>query len=78
MKDLIRTFDNLPFIIKLILAFPIIDGIAYGIYRIAKGIDKNDPLILIAGIIWIVAGATILWVIDLISVIIYGSVKFLA
>ncbi len=78
MRDLVKTFDGLPFIVKIILALPFIDGIAYGIYRIAKGIDKNDVLLIVVGIIWIVVGATILWVIDLISVILYGNVKFLA
>ncbi len=78
MKDLVKAFDGLPFIVKLILSLPIIDGIAYGIYRIAKGLDRKDTVMIIAGIIWIFVGATILWVIDLISVILYKKVVLFA
>ena len=78
MKDLVKAYDGFPWILKLILALPGIDGIAYGIYRIAKGLDKNDMVMVIVGIIWLVAGAAILWIIDLISVIIYGKVVFIA
>ncbi len=78
MKELVKAFDDLPWIIKLILAFPVIDGIAYGIYRIAKGIDRNDMTILIAGIIWILVGWAILWIIDLITVIFRGKVTVFA
>jgi hypothetical protein len=78
MKDLVKAYDGLPFLIKLILALPGIDGIAYGIYRIAKGIDKKDNVMLLVGILWIVLGIFILWVIDLVSVLMYGRVKFFA
>jgi hypothetical protein len=71
MKDYIKFIDNLPFIVKLIFALPGIDGIIYGIYRIAKGR-------LILGIIWIFVGAAILWIIDLYSVIRYGKIKYFA
>ena len=78
MKDIVKFFDNLPWIVKLILAFPFIDGIAYGIYRIAKGLDKNDMLMVIAGIVWILVGWAILWIIDLVTVILHGKVTVFA
>lgn len=78
MKQTIKAFDHLPFLVKLILALPIIDGIAYGYYRIAKGIDRNDMVMLIAGIVWLLIGGFILWIIDLISVILYKKVVLLA
>ncbi len=78
MKSIVNAFDELPWILKLILALPFIDGIAYGIYRIAKGIDRNDLAILIAGIVWIFIGWAILWVIDLITVILYKKVTVFA
>ena len=71
MKDLVKAYDNLPWIVKIILALPVLDGIAWGIYRIAKGLDKNDLVLIIVGIIWIFAGIFILWVVDLISIILY-------
>lgn len=73
MKDLVKMFDDLPWIMKIILALPILDGIAWGIYRIAKGISKNDMALVIIGIIWIILGATILWIVDMITIILYGK-----
>jgi len=78
MNDYVKAIDNLPFLFKLILALPVLDGIIYGIYRIAKGLHTNNMLMVIVGFIWIFAGATILWVIDIISVIMYGKVVFIA
>jgi hypothetical protein len=71
MKDLVKAFDDLPWILKLILAFPGIDGIAWGIYRIAKGVSKNDNTLIIVGILWVVFGFVIFWVIDLVTIILY-------
>ncbi|MFA5542409.1 MAG: hypothetical protein WC008_02450 [Bacilli bacterium] len=71
MKDYVKLIDGLPWIVRLILAFPILDGIVYGIYRIAKGK-------LIAGIIWIFVGAAILWIIDIVTIVLNGKVTFLA
>jgi hypothetical protein len=70
MKDIVRFFDGLPLILKLVFALPGIDGIAYGIYRIAKGS-------VILGLIWIILGATLFWIIDIVSILLYGKVKIL-
>ena len=68
MKDLIKMVDDLPFIIKLILCIPVLD-IVWAIYRIIKGADKKNNVLLIIGIIWIIGGCTITWVFDLVTVI---------
>jgi hypothetical protein len=70
MKEYVRLIDGLPWIVRLILALPGIDGIAYGLYRIAKGR-------LLVGILWIVFGIPFLWIIDLVSILLYGKVKVL-
>ncbi len=70
MKEYVRFIDGLPWILKLILAFPGLDGIFYGIYRIAKGK-------LLIGILWIFLGFAILWIIDIVTVILNGKVTFL-
>lgn len=71
MKAWVKFLDDLPLIGKIIFALPFIDGIAYGLYRIAKG---N----LLIGILWIFIGATIGWIIDIITIILNGKVTFLA
>ncbi len=69
MKGLVRAFDDLPWIIKLIFALPGLDGILWGIYRIAKGLSTNNMTLVIIGILWIVLGFAILWIIDIISIV---------
>lgn len=69
MKAYVKFIDDLPFILRLILAFPGLDGIVYGIYRIAKGH-------LIAGLIWIFVGTFITWVLDIYSLLTAGKVTF--
>lgn len=71
MSDFIKAFDNLPWIVKLILALPGIDSFAWGIYRIIKGLKNNDMLQIIIGIIWLLAGWAILWIVDIITIILY-------
>lgn len=78
MKGIVKAFDDLPWVVKIILALPFIDGIAWGIYRLAKGIDKNDGVLILAGILWIFLGIFILWVIDLVTIIMHGKVTVLA
>lgn len=69
MKAYVKFIDGLPFILRLILAFPLLDGLVYGIYRIAKGH-------LIAGIIWIFVGTVITWILDIYSLLTAGKVTF--
>jgi hypothetical protein len=71
MKGFIKAVDDLPWIIKLILALPGIDSLAWGIYRIVKGLDKNDLVQIVVGIIWFLAGWAVLWIIDIITIIMY-------
>ena len=70
MNEYVKFIDGLPLIVKLILALPGIDGFAYGIYRIAKGR-------IIIGILWILLGWAVLWIIDIVSVLLKGKVTFL-
>ena len=77
MKDLIAAFDKLPKIVKIILALPGLD-IVWALYRIVKGAVYKNFTTLIAGIVWLLAGWAILWIIDIVSIIIYKKVKLLA
>ncbi len=77
MKDIVKAFDNLPWIVKLILCLPVIN-IAWAIYRICKGAATKNTLMLIVGILWIIFGSVILWLVDLICVIIYKKPVILA
>lgn len=70
MKSLVKWMDNTPLILKIIFALPGID-IIWAIYRLVKGIAHKNVALIVAGILWIVLGWAILWIIDLICIIIY-------
>ena len=69
MKGLVKAFDDLPWILKLIFPLPGLDGILWGIYRIAKGLSTNNTMLVIIGILWIFLGFAILWIIDIVSIL---------
>ena len=73
----VKAIDNLPWIVKLLLCLPIVD-IIWAIYRIVKGVAKKDIVLIIAGILWIVLGCVILWLIDLICIIVWKNIKLFA
>ena len=68
MKDLVKWFENAPVWLKIILALPGVD-IVWAIFRIVKGVTKGEMSLILVGILWIVLGWAILWVIDIVSII---------
>jgi hypothetical protein len=70
MKQYVGFIDGLPLVVKAVLALPGIDGLVYGLYRICKGR-------LIVGILWILGGATILWILDMYTIIVKGKISIL-
>ena len=67
--------DRLPWIVKFILCFPVLD-IIWAIYRIVKGAAEGKALTLLFGILWIIPGSIICWLLDLICTIFMGRPKF--
>ncbi len=57
-----KWIDSLPLIVRIILCLPGLNGIFFGIYRICKG---NTPNVIL-GIVWIIAGTAVTWILDLI------------
>lgn len=78
MKEFVKAMDGLPWIVKIILALPGIDGFAWGIYRLLKGISSNNMTLIIAGIVWILVGWAILWILDLFTLITQKNVTIFA
>ena len=73
----VKAIDHLPWYVKLLLCLPIVD-IIWAIYRIVKGVAKSNAVLIVAGILWIVLGGVILWLIDLVCIIIYKQIKLFA
>ena len=77
MKGFVKAIDNLPGVVKILLCLPVVD-IIWAIYRIVKGVANGKPLLIVAGILWIILGAVILWLIDLICIIAFKEIKLFA
>ncbi len=63
--EFINAFDQLPKIAKILFALPFLN-IVWAIYRIVKGVCTENSTMLVIGILWIVFGCTITWVLDLV------------
>ncbi len=77
MKDIVKSFDNLPWAVKLILCLPVLN-LAWAFYRIIKGAETKNTLMLVVGILWIFFGSTILWIVDLVCTIVSKKPTFIA
>lgn len=69
MKGIVKWFDEAPLWLKVIFALPGLD-IIWAIYRIIKGAAYGKIGLIIIGILWIVLGWAILWIIDIISILV--------
>ena len=73
MKDLIKTFDSLPLILKVILAIPALD-IIWWIYRICRSLDKNNIVGVVIAVILMCVGIPFMWLVDILCILIKGNV----
>lgn len=77
MKSFVSWMDNLPLWAKIVLALPVLD-IMWAVYRILKGAAYAKTGILLGGILWLLLGWGILWIIDIISIAIKHNPVVLA
>ena len=73
MKDIIKAVDNLPLLVKLILALPGL-AVVWSIYRLLRSLDKNNTLGIVLAVVLIVAGPTVFWVVDMICLLLNGKI----
>ena len=64
----VKWMDKAPLWLKIVFALPLFN-IIWAIYRLVKGAVKGDTAILLGGVLWLLLGWGILWIIDLISII---------
>ncbi len=62
-----KSFDELPLIIKILLALPVLD-IVWVVYRLFKSIEKKNNVGIILAIVLIIIGIPFLWIIDIITI----------
>ena len=69
-NGMIAWFDDLPWIVKIIFCIPMLD-IVWAVYRIVKGVTEGTVLLIVLGILWIIPGGAICWVVDLVTTILF-------
>lgn len=73
MKDFVKTLDDLPRIVKFILV--LIGDLFANVYRLCRLIAKNNVLgIILAVLLLLTGGFLILWIIDLVMIVVKGTV----
>lgn len=73
MKDFIKSMESLPTLLKIIFALPVLD-IIWNVTRLFKSIVKNNLIGVILAIILIVPGVAFMWIIDIISILLYDKI----
>ena len=73
MASFVKAMDDLPLIVKIILALPMID-IIWVIYRIIKSASKESVFGLILGVILLIIGMPFLWLVAIITLIVSNKV----
>jgi hypothetical protein len=75
MKEFLKSLDNLPLLVKLILCIPAIH-IVWGIYRIISALDAGNAVALIIHIILLFI--PIMWIVDFVMILLTDNVLKLA
>lgn len=73
MKQLIKSVENLPLIIKLILAIPGLD-IFWNVFRVVRSLAKENILGAVLAVALIIIGIPFMWLVDLICLFASGSI----
>lgn len=76
MKKFIKAMDDLPLIVKIILAIPALD-IIWNIVRVCRSAAANNFLGVILGILLIVVGIPFMWLVDIISLVCLNRVLWI-
>ena len=71
MKEFIHSLDNLPLLVKVLLAIPALD-IVWGIYRILCALDEKNTTALIVSVILLFI--PIMWIVDIVMILLQGNV----
>lgn len=73
---MIKAFDNLPKWLKVVLALPVLD-ILWNIYRLVKSIKKDSIVGIILAILLITIGIVFMWLVDIITILLYDKVLWI-
>ena len=72
-KDILKSIDNLPLIVKLILALPCLD-VVWAVVRVIRSLNANNLVGTVIAVALIVVGLPFVWLIDIICIFIKGNI----
>ena len=68
MKNLIKAVNDLPLIVKIILALPGLD-IVWNIMRLIRSLDANNMVGVILAVVILFVGIPFFWIIDILCLV---------
>ena len=72
-KDILKSIDNLPLIVKLILALPCLD-VVWAVVRVIRSLNANNLVGSVIAVALIVVGLPFVWLIDIICIFVKGNI----
>ena len=76
MNEVIRFFDDLPLIVKVIFALPVLD-ILWAVYRLWRSIEHNNTAGIILAALMLLFCPTLFWIVDIVTLLVMGKVIWL-
>lgn len=76
MRDIIKFFDGLPLIVKIIFALPFLD-ILWAVYRLCRSIDRENALGIVLAVLMLFFCPAIFWIVDIITLIVREEVLWI-
>ncbi len=73
MNAIVKGFDSLPRIVKIILALPVLD-IIWAIYRLIRSVAKKSFIATLLAILMLIFCPVIFWIVDIITIILFNKV----
>lgn len=73
MNDLVKKVNELPLIVKLILAIPVLD-IFWNVMRVIRSVAKSNVLGIVLSVVLIIVGIPFMWLVDIICILINGNI----
>ncbi len=73
---MVKTFDDLPKWLKIVLALPFLD-IVWVVYRLFRSVEKNDIVGIVLAVLLRVFGIPFLWLVDIITIVLQDKVLWI-
>ena len=73
MRDFIKWMEEQPRLIRIILCIFVLD-ISWAVYRIGRAVVNKNWVHMVLGIIWVLVGGSIAWILDLIWMILFDHI----